>query len=433
MAHAEAAGHTSVFAGGATRSGKTAACMLSFAFWLLGQRSVAQHGIVGQSLGTVMRNIGFPLQQQLQELGCDVRFKEGLGARLEVGRSWGVDQVWLFGADDAKARRRIQGATLRGLIVEEAPLLPEDMFMTSFSRLSEASSRMWCTYNPEGPRHWFKRRVIDRREHFGGYLVDMRLTDNPGLEPEVRKRYEEAYEGHFKRRMIHGEWAGASGVIWASWSGAAAPVPPDQALGAQCSLDWAVSSVFGALLHVQGPDGRWVVQSELFWDVREEGYTRTEEEQADALTEWVRGAGFGSESLVVWVDPSTPNSFLRLLRRRGFRPRLANNAVVDGIVVTGRRLKGLDIRIWEAGCPNLCAEIDSYAWDERKSEQGEDAPVKANDHLCDALRYFAFSTGQAWLSALGLGVEEVLYGAQQHFGVAPGGAVAAFPGAAAHL
>ena len=33
-------------------------------------------------------------------------------------------------------------------------------------------------------------------------------------------------------------------------------------------------------------------------------------------------------------------------------------------------------------CPNLIREIETYVWDVKKSQQGEDAPVKKDDHAC---------------------------------------------------
>ena len=39
-------------------------------------------------------------------------------------------------------------------------------------------------------------------------------------------------------------------------------------------------------------------------------------------------------------------------------------------------------------CDKLLTEIDSYVWDESPAARNEDKPVKANDHGCDALRYW---------------------------------------------
>ena len=38
-------------------------------------------------------------------------------------------------------------------------------------------------------------------------------------------------------------------------------------------------------------------------------------------------------------------------------------------------------------CTNLIREVQTYVWDDKKSKQGEDAPVKKADHLIDSLKY----------------------------------------------
>ena len=38
-------------------------------------------------------------------------------------------------------------------------------------------------------------------------------------------------------------------------------------------------------------------------------------------------------------------------------------------------------------CINTIREIESYVWDPKKALLGQDAPLKKDDHSCDALRY----------------------------------------------
>ena len=104
--------------------------------------------------------------------------------------------MWIIGANDAKARRRIQGSTLKGLVVEEMTLLPEDFFQMAWSRLSVEGAKMWASYNPEGPAHWAKRKVIDQPERYGANVVPFRLRDNPSLSDEVISRYENNFTKH---------------------------------------------------------------------------------------------------------------------------------------------------------------------------------------------------------------------------------------------
>ena len=44
----------------------------------------------------------------------------------------------------------------------------------------------------------------------------------------------------------------------------------------------------------------------------------------------------------------------------------------------------------------LAKEIPGYVWDPRATARGEDAPIKANDDSCDALRYAVQSSRFVW-------------------------------------
>jgi len=47
-------------------------------------------------------------------------------------------------------------------------------------------------------------------------------------------------------------------------------------------------------------------------------------------------------------------------------------------------------------CTKLIEEIESYVWDVKQQERGEDKPLKRNDHAVDALRYACISLGAIW-------------------------------------
>ena len=87
----------------------------------------------------------------------------------------------------------------------------------------------------------------------------------------------------------------------------------------------------------------------------------------------------------VIVDPSAA-SFMALLRQRGFAVLGADNQVLSGIRRVGQLLQEGNL-LFHAGCRQTAAEFLSYVWDEDDS-QGQDRPVKENDHCMDAVRYF---------------------------------------------
>ena len=385
LRHATSA-DTSLFAGGAVRSGKSYSVLLSFAVWLVGQSKPFDHAIVGQSIEAIMRNCGRDLIDALNSMtGVHAYLDRQIGTRIIV-RGQAEQSVWLIGANDAKARRRIQGATLKGLVVEELALLPEDFFNMAWSRLSVDGAKMWCSFNPEGPAHWAKRRVIDKAEDYEGTVLRFLMRDNPTLSKEVIERYERSFTGHFYQRLIAGEWAAAEGACYAEWG-----VTKEDPEGVWAlAFDWAFSGTMAALA-ICSRGRQATVAHELYHEGRSAGLLN-EAQTAERIVTWwgeVTGAGTG----VMWVDPATPNSFKQRMRRAGFSVRNADNDVVPGIVTTASRLASGDVLIHER-CETLQTELAGYVWDGVASDKGEDKPVKKADHGADALRYWAHSTGK---------------------------------------
>ena len=89
------------------------------------------------------------------------------------------------------------------------------------------------------------------------------------------------------------------------------------------------------------------------------------------------------------VDPSAA-SFIAELRKRKYKVLKARNDVLDGIrlVATLLNLKKL---FFCDSCENTIAEFQSYIWDDKAADRGEDKPVKQHDHAMDAVRYFVYT------------------------------------------
>jgi phage terminase large subunit len=64
----------------------------------------------------------------------------------------------------------------------------------------------------------------------------------------------------------------------------------------------------------------------------------------------------------------------------------AKNDVQYGIQIMTAEMKQGNLFICEE-CKNLIREVESYVWDSKYTERGEDEPLKKDDHSVDALRY----------------------------------------------
>jgi phage terminase large subunit len=96
----------------------------------------------------------------------------------------------------------------------------------------------------------------------------------------------------------------------------------------------------------------------------------------------------------VIVDPSAA-SFVSQLRQDGLNPTAADNSVIDGIRLVSNLLANHQLLI-HSSCRELLKEMDSYTWDPKAALDGQDAPLKQNDHGMDALRYALKTTQLLW-------------------------------------
>ncbi|MEG1850250.1 MAG: PBSX family phage terminase large subunit, partial [Oscillospiraceae bacterium] len=119
---------------------------------------------------------------------------------------------------------------------------------------------------------------------------------------------------------------------------------------------------------------------EFYHDGRKSQRQLTDEEYYAALE---RLAGNRIIQHVI-VDPSAA-SFLACIRRHGrFRVRGADNAVLDGLRVTGSLMAEGKLLFHER-CADCIRELGAYCWDR---DSPEDRVIKDNDHAMDDMRYF---------------------------------------------
>lgn len=112
---------------------------------------------------------------------------------------------------------------------------------------------------------------------------------------------------------------------------------------------------------------------------------KTDDDYLQEMEEFVAGiVGVSQQSILTIIDPSAA-SFIAALRKSGkFSVRKADNDVMNGIRDTANCLKKGKVKI-SSGLINWRKEVEGYVWDKK---EGEDRPIKVNDHLMDSMRYF---------------------------------------------
>lgn len=386
---------------GSVSSGKTWISLVLWAFWVKTMPLGGLYMMSAKSLTTLKRNCLLLLQELIGEsnFSFSVNTKEG---RL-FGR-----KILLEGANDIRSESKIRGLTLQGAYCDELTQFPQDFFTMLLSRLRLPGAKMFGTTNPDAPSHWLKVNYIDRQDSLDLLDVKFLLDDNTTLPKEYVDNIKKEYTGVFYERFILGLWTLAEGIIYPMYKDAIIDILPVDDKGNMrpiqefmVSIDYGTMNAFAALLwaHV---DNVWYCIKEYYYSGRDKGLTKTDQDYANDLKEWIKDAwdyqggkpvvtmlgGSTVRKIKTIIDPSAA-SFIALLGKSDWSRVLpGDNDVINGIMETARALQGGKVKILSR-CRNLINELGGYVWDEKCIE---DRPKKENDHACDALRYFVKTT-----------------------------------------
>lgn len=350
-------------------------------------------------MGATRSNIERNLLQPIRDIYGDTAATD-ISAK-NYTKIFGI-KAYCVGADNVRQVAKIRGSEISYCAVDEVTDLNEEVFAMLKSRLSLPWSCCDITTNPGRPTHWFKRFLDSKDQGVDIFLQEYTIYDNPFLPIDYVRNLEAEYRGTvWYDRYILGRWTLAEGLVFPRFS----ECLEDTFLGPHeeyaISVDYGTSNPFAAILWARnGPT--WHAIREYYYSGRETGVQKTDGEYLDDLKEFAQPAieainrknaaqrdrwGFYTpevERIPVIIDPSAA-SFVALLRQSEiFRPKSANNDVLNGIRDTSSAMHNGIIKV-SRDCDHWLQEAQSYIWD---PNGGEDRPIKENDHLMDATRYF---------------------------------------------
>lgn len=376
-----------IIADGAIRSGKTLSMSLSYVLWAMECFDGQNFGMAGKTIGSFRRNVLFWLKLMLTARGY--RFVDHRADNmLEVNKGDKVNYFYIFGGKDERSQDLIQGITLAGMFFDEVALMPQSFVNQAAGRLSVEGSKIWFNCNPDGPYHWFKTEWIDKAADKDLIYLHFDMDDNLTLSETIKQRYRSNFTGVFYKRYILGLWVVAEGIIYDMFNQERHTFKGPQVYTDKdiyVSIDYGTQNATVFLLWRKTKQGKWYCVKEYYYSGRDTGKQKTDKEFADELEQFL---GDIKPKRII-VDPSAA-SFIAELKQRGYKIKKANNKVLDGIRYVGSLLNTDEIA-FSPDCINTFKEFNSYIWDEKATERGEDAPVKQHDHAMDAVRYFAYT------------------------------------------
>ena len=329
----------------------------------------------------------------------------------------------VIGAADESRHTVIKGMTCGLWIGDQAELYPKSFIDMAMSRLSLPGSRAYWTTNPADPYHHIKIDWIDNPktnqdwfDEDGVFHKQMvwteryTLFDNPNITELKKEQIRRMFTGIFYKRNVEGIWCIADGAVYRDvisddtwYTNSTRPLGLKSRGGHR--EHWVLVD-FGTInpcVFIDHYDTGDVVywDREYYFDSRVRMLQKTDAEYADDMLVFVNGgdplnpldrlkAQTNPSDSREWpgiiVDPSAASLKLEL-RKRGFYVIDADNEVMEGISMTATMLQRKKLKINKEQCPHGVQEMQSYAWDEKRAENGKEQPVKSHDHYPDAGRY----------------------------------------------
>lgn len=387
---------------GAVRSGKTVASSLSWIGYVAAS-SEKYFIMSGKTIAALYRNVIAGDYGMLAMLGKGGEYKtDREGNRLLIVHTESGDKTcYCFGANDERAYSKMRGITAGGWYADEVNLQPRSFIDEAFRRTIVSSDRKnFWTLNPDNPYHFIYTDYLDEYTNNkldGFHLWHFTLDDNLAIPDERKEELKKQYSGVFYRRYILGERCLAEGVIYDMltdenfYDDSTRPENLEHVTDRTIAVDYGTTNPCIFLDIYDDGEIIWV-DNEYRWDSKKANNTQKTDAQ---YAEDMKGFMGQEYQCSVIVDPSAA-SFKLELRNQDFYVVEGKNDVLNGIRLVSSLLNNNQIKINKDKCQGLIAELNSYSWDEKGAQNGEEKPIKQLDHAPDALRYFCSTRLPAW-------------------------------------
>ena len=375
---------------GAVRSSKTINSIIA---WLqfIGESPHYEFLMNGKTWETLHRNVLRTMFSMLDAGNQDYTYKQGSHIEIE-------DKIiWTIGFNDEKATDKVRGMTVGGWYSDETVTAPKSTVEMMINRCSLEDSRIFWTMNPDSPYHYIYTDFITDKTKLNSGDVKVwhfTLDDNPNLPSTYVERMKRMYAPdsvHYKRNIL-GLWVIAEGVIYSRFVESQNTFPhqpyPDYDYYV-LSTDYGVSSVtvFGLFGIIRSPNGnQYHLLREWYYDAAISGREKTDSELINEAIKLlpphqpIDAFYIPHDAASLRAEARTRHHHGHRLPVRTYTPNVLNDIREIQTLIYEERFK------IHKSCENSIMQAQTYSWDPKAQERGEDKPLKQNDHCPDMWR-----------------------------------------------
>jgi phage terminase large subunit len=285
-------------------------------------------------------------------------------------------QIMCGGLDQEEKIKSVFGIT--DIWLEEANQFTKEDFYQLDLRLrtlTPFSKQIFLSFNPVSKYNWVYKEFF-HNINSKATIIQSTYRDNRFLDKDYIERLEElaAQDKNFYQIYNQGTWGSLEHLIYNNYK--IIDQFPDTFNEVIYGLDWGYNAP-SALVFIGEKDKELFIK-ELLYQTK---LTNSEliEKLKELIPDDVRKKRF------IYCDSAEPQRIQELFQA-GFLVYPSNKIVKDGInYIKTRKI------ILDSNSKNLLDEIESYSYKKDKDDNIIDDPVKAFDHLMDAMRYAIFT------------------------------------------
>ena len=376
---------------GSVRSGKTIAATFRFLLFVL-DSPYYEFMISGKTRDTIERNV---IRDLIRMIDGRIPYKyRKFDNYIEIAGN----KIWLIGFSDEGATEKVRGMTVGGWYADELTSASKSTVEMAITRCSVDGAQMFWTMNPESPYHFIYTDYITNTELLESGTVKcwhFTLEDNLHLSKryiEELKRVNRKSQVNYKRNIL-GQWVIAEGVIYDSFDENIHVFHDDHtSLFDETNIccDYGVSTVttFGVMGIVKDTKegNKYYLQEETYYDAGQRGVAQSDSDRVNDIVMLQDKYQLGRKSTIFLPHDAAS---LKAACRKDPRIKMKVRTYAPDTYKDINRIQDLfNTRRFfiHESCKNSITQAQTYCWDTRAQQRGEDKPLKVDDHCPDMWR-----------------------------------------------
>ena len=376
---------------GSVRSGKTIAATFRFLLFVL-DSPYYEFMISGKTRDTIERNV---VRDLIRMIDGRIPYKyRKFDNYIEIADK----KIWLIGFSDEGATEKVRGMTIGGWYADELTSASKSTVEMAITRCSVDGAQMFWTMNPESPYHFIYTDYITNQELLDSGTVKcwhFTLEDNLHLSKryiEELKRVNRKSRINYKRNIL-GQWVIAEGVIYDSFDETIHVFHDDltstfDEINICCDYGVSTVTTFGVMGIVKNTKegNTYYLQEETYYDATVKGIAQSDSDRVNDILRLQDKYNLGRRSTLFLPHDAAS---LKAQCKQDKRIRMKVRTYAPDTFKDITRIQDLfntERFFIHESCVNSITQAQTYCWDTKAQQRGEDKPLKVDDHCPDMWR-----------------------------------------------